>query len=709
MKSACQLTMYIFAALMLVAQIGGVTVPVQAKTTLLWTDSILDNGNFEMPDIGTQGYQAYYAGAKLGNWVVESGSVDIVHYWQAADGRQSLDLEGYGVGAIYQDLYTPILQSYVLRFAFSGNPDGNPRLKTMRVWWGSTLLDTLTFDIYGHSSSNMGWEYHQYVVTSVNAFTRLRFEALTTGWSYGPVIDSVSVQPYNGTLPALDVPLNYSGKKFSEVAVGNNMKNNGGWVNSWFDHETPDYNNLNQELKLWNGTVQSDTIGTPCTYGFNCYDGHNGIDYQKDKTPNNWIYPAAPGRVVGLCTNSYPCSQEISLTDDSGYGRWVLIQHGEPGNYGKYATFYAHLDTVNPNLSKGTIITDTKLITVGVMGNTGTDKIHLHFGLYYDVDGNGQWANKYKGPTEAVDPYGWFGESNDPWSLTSFYLWKYPLWDKKTGGMYGAILTSPSGRGKITIPIGALGYTATLELWDIVAPAPPSSQLRSIGNPVWLRALGAPSQNSVGGHSLIGRSESFTQPVSINMNYEPAQVRHSNLNSLEIYEWDEIGKTWNPITTTVDNSAREATAQSFDTGMFQLQAPLLCPADSTEPDDTFDTAMSISSNGTPATRLLDNSQDEDWFQMDATSGRMYIIQTSNLATGVDTVLEIYNQDLTRLATNDNGGDGKASLLGWVAAANGVYFVRVTRGTTGTSGCDATYQLSVTEKPPIYLPIIQRSR
>jgi choice-of-anchor C domain-containing protein len=706
MKSPRKLTICILAAaLLLVVQIVGIIVPVQAKTALLWTDSILDNGNFEMPDIGTQGYQVYYAGAKLGNWVVESGSVDIVHYWQAADGRQSLDLEGYGVGAIYQDLYTPVLQTYVLRFAFSGNPDGSPRVKTMRVWWGSTLLDTLTFDIYGHSSSNMGWEYHQYVVTSVSAFTRLRFEALTSGWSYGPVIDAVSVQPYSGTLPALDVPLEYSGKKFSEVALG---LNNGGRVNSWFDHETPDYN-LNQELRLWNGTVQSDTIGTPCTYGLNCYDGHNGIDYQRQYPNADWIYPAAPGKVVGLCTNSYPCSQEISLTDDSGYGRWVLIQHGESGNYGKYATLYAHLDSVNPNLSKGTIITDTKLITVGVMGSTGTDAIHLHFGLYYDADGNGRWANVYKGPTEAVDPYGWLGQSNDPWSITSFYLWKYPLWDKKTGGMYGAILTSPSGRGKITIPFGALGYTATLELWDIVAPAPPSSQLRSVGNPVWLRVLRAPSQKSDGGHSLIGRSESFTQPVSINMNYETAQIRHSNLSSLKIYQWDEIGKTWNPVTTTINNSAREATAQSFDTGMFQLQAPLLCPTDSIEPDDTYGTSVYISSNGTPVNRVLDSSQDEDWFRMDATTGRMYIIRTSNLATGIDTVLEIYNRDLTRLAINDDSGGSQASLLAWIAPSDGIYFLRVTGYSGSASGCNATYQLSVTEKFPVFLPIITRNR
>ncbi|WP_216361440.1 choice-of-anchor C family protein [Candidatus Chloroploca asiatica] len=153
--------------------------------------SIVANGSFEEPDVGSS-WQTLSSGATIGAWIVEAGDVDLVGtYWQAADGNQSLDLAGGGTGSVYQDLVTQAGSTYVLRFAMSGNPD-SAGLKQMEVYWGGTLLDTLTFDTTGKSHANMGWVIYTYTVTTNAPTTRLQFTGLTS--NHGAVIDHVRVE-----------------------------------------------------------------------------------------------------------------------------------------------------------------------------------------------------------------------------------------------------------------------------------------------------------------------------------------------------------------------------------------------------------------------------------------------------------------------------------------------------------------------------------
>ena len=96
----------------------------------------------------------YFAGQTFGFWTVESGSVDQVgSLWTASDGQQSLDLNGFENGVLYQDLQTVPGQTYLLRFAMAGNPDGGPTFRQMAVWWDTSSLDTLTFDTTGHTDT----------------------------------------------------------------------------------------------------------------------------------------------------------------------------------------------------------------------------------------------------------------------------------------------------------------------------------------------------------------------------------------------------------------------------------------------------------------------------------------------------------------------------------------------------------------------------
>jgi choice-of-anchor C domain-containing protein len=167
--------------------------PIATNTPSSPPANVVTNGDFEVPNAGSS-FVTYRAGQTFGGWVVESGSVDHVgRLWQAANGNQSVDLSGEGAGAIYQDLPTIPGQTYLLRFAMAGNPEGGPAIKRIEIWWDTTLVDTLSFDTTGRSKSSMGWVYHEYTVVATTNVTHLRFKSLTSG-AFGPALDDVSAR-----------------------------------------------------------------------------------------------------------------------------------------------------------------------------------------------------------------------------------------------------------------------------------------------------------------------------------------------------------------------------------------------------------------------------------------------------------------------------------------------------------------------------------
>ncbi|MCL4559772.1 MAG: choice-of-anchor C family protein [Chloroflexi bacterium] len=676
---------------------------------------IIVNGNFETPDVTSETFDTHYAGQTFGGWNVEAGSVDHIseRYWQAANGRQSVDLSGNtgSPGTISQLLLTSPLQTYILHFALSGNPeeigcyDTDP-IKRMEVWWDSTKIDTLAFDTTGVSNWNMGWGFHQYTITATNAISQLRFKSLTST-CHGPVLDMVSVQSYSGDFPLLDLPLDYwsSGRKFADVAQGSYI---GGWVNSWLDHNTPDYS-TNQILQIWNGTqlTSSDMIDKsncstpPGAYGKSCYDGHNGIDYQYQ--PNDTVYAAAPGKVVDLCKD-YPCMHPQGvITSDPSYGKWVLIQHNQ-----KYATFYAHLKSINPNLTVGTEITNPKAIPIGIIGNSGTKEIHLHFGVYYDINGNGKWEDSYQEYTEVIDPYGWFGPGFDPWSNPSIYMWKDPLWDRRVADSSGTLLVTPSGKGKVVISAGVLSTPLTFELWDSLMPILPANDLRAAGHTIQLKVL-----EWINGTSdfptVSSINTGFPKPVNINIRYGTDEIPHLDTSKINIYRLDEISGSWVALPTSLNYTLKEANAQISNMGIFNLQAPLLCPTDHSEPNDTYNTSTEIYPNRDFQTYLFDIKQDTDWFNFKAVAGGKYTISTVNLSVDVDTLIEFYDQDTQTLlgtGVNDNISNTGSHLI-WQAPSNGTYYLRVINPTTDSYGCSESYKLGLVQVFSVYLPKMQR--
>ncbi len=101
----------------------------------------------------------------------------------------------------------------------------------------------------------------------------------------------------------------------------------------------------------------------------------------------------------------------------------------------------------------------------------------------------------------------------------------------------------------------------------------------------------------------------------------------------------------------------------------------LAPGDGDDHSNSAIGATVVNVDST-AVGTIDVGGDEDWFQFTAFAGTQYAFQTS-LTSLTDTTLRLYGQDgVTSLAFDDDGGEGRASLINWTAPASGTYFVRV---------------------------------
>src|SRR5207248_2453584 len=102
----------------------------------------------------------------------------------------------------------------------------------------------------------------------------------------------------------------------------------GGKVNSWFDHNLPTYNH-NNNVQLWTGDIFNHTLTNPnlgC-WDRRCYDGHNGIDFALASPAT--VRASATGTVVRVNNNCAAHSPGCG----GGYGNYVVIYHSQIGYF----------------------------------------------------------------------------------------------------------------------------------------------------------------------------------------------------------------------------------------------------------------------------------------------------------------------------------------------------------------------------------------
>lgn len=116
-------------------------------------------------------------------------------------------------------------------------------------------------------------------------------------------------------------------------------------------------------------------------------------------------------------------------------------------------------------------------------------------------------------------------------------------------------------------------------------------------------------------------------------------------------------------------------------------------ADRYEPDDSPEAARAIDSSGVQLNHSFHRTSDLDWAKFVASAGASYVIETANLATQTDTLLSLYGPDgKTLLASNDDGGDGRASRLTWRALNDGIHYIQVRQVNRVIFGPGASYDL-----------------
>ena len=158
--------------------------------------NLVRNGSFEEPPRRPEiHFRIVTAGEHIGPWSVSGGAVDHIapHFWEAAHGEQSLDVNSCGPATVSQRVPTRPGDSYQLCFALAGNSEAAPARKRLAVLWEGEIVATVEFDASHTRRARMEYRYHRYVVRASGHDAVLAFRSLTPG-CYGPVLDDVTLQ-----------------------------------------------------------------------------------------------------------------------------------------------------------------------------------------------------------------------------------------------------------------------------------------------------------------------------------------------------------------------------------------------------------------------------------------------------------------------------------------------------------------------------------
>ncbi|MFJ8626102.1 choice-of-anchor C family protein [Kitasatospora sp. NPDC093550] len=157
--------------------------------------SHFDDGSFETPKAPANAFTGLAAGQTIGPWRVTAGSVDLIGagFWQAAEGDQSVDLNGGGAGTIAQTFTTAPGTTYSVTYALAANPEGGPAVKTGRALIDGQDFQDFSFDSTGKTKAAMGYVGRQFSFVAQNSSTTLTFTSTVAG-AYGPVLDNVQVK-----------------------------------------------------------------------------------------------------------------------------------------------------------------------------------------------------------------------------------------------------------------------------------------------------------------------------------------------------------------------------------------------------------------------------------------------------------------------------------------------------------------------------------
>jgi hypothetical protein len=166
----------------------------------------LVNGGFEVPVLPADSYLNIGPGGEPFGWQVTAGDIDIVRlplpslstYFNAFEGSQVLDLNGFTRGTISQDFPTLAGQVYLTTFAYADNPrESGLSTASISVTDVGTTASLLNDSVAHSSSSDSIANYVTYSksFTAVGALSRLTIASTSPSGdpSGGIFLDAVAV------------------------------------------------------------------------------------------------------------------------------------------------------------------------------------------------------------------------------------------------------------------------------------------------------------------------------------------------------------------------------------------------------------------------------------------------------------------------------------------------------------------------------------
>lgn len=185
------------AALLTGTGTAGAAIPETGSAALARPVAPFENGSFETPRAPGGGFANLRTGDAIGPWQVTGGNVDLIGagYWQAADGDQSVDLNGVQPGAVSQTFTTTPRTRYTVTYSLAGNTAAGPVVKTGKALVDGQEFQNFSFDITGRTRTDMGYVTRTFGFVANGTSTTLTFVSTTPSSANGPVIDDVTVKP----------------------------------------------------------------------------------------------------------------------------------------------------------------------------------------------------------------------------------------------------------------------------------------------------------------------------------------------------------------------------------------------------------------------------------------------------------------------------------------------------------------------------------
>jgi choice-of-anchor C domain-containing protein len=188
------------------------------------TNASFESGTFVDNGVGFQQLNA--GDTSIDGWTIGGNSVDwIATYWPAADGAMSIDLNGVNAGSLSQSFATTIGNTYTVTFALSGNPEGDPAVKTLDVSATGAAPVSYSYDASLNELTNMNWATEEYIFVATSASTTLTFTSTIAG-AFGPALDNVVVSEF---VPGKDDCKDGGWEAMIDTS-GNSFKNQGDCV-----------------------------------------------------------------------------------------------------------------------------------------------------------------------------------------------------------------------------------------------------------------------------------------------------------------------------------------------------------------------------------------------------------------------------------------------------------------------------------------------